>query len=694
MNWLRVVLWLCLLMAVTAATMMWFDVTAEATPQPSRPVNDKSAYAGERARQIDAMVAKAAAAIEEQGQATFVAMNARQAPWYDAQSGLYVFVRDESGVLVVNGAFPEKIGQNTGLANKRSANSHQRLLDGPQTQLWYHYDWPDPQTGKIRWKSALLRLTRAPDGKRYVVGVGDFDLPMERRFVEELVEEAARLVAQKGRAAFELLADPEGPFRFGDIYVFIDEPSGVEIFNPAFPDIQGKNCVELKDGFGNYFVRAYIDKAMRQGGGWTRYNWPRPGQVKPSLKYAYTRQSTMDGKPVIVGMGIYLDQPLDQKKRAVQGRAEQLASLAARLGKYQQARISEMLRGYLIENPGVHGVAWISAPQADGAQPLVDIQLARVKGYGLTQESRVDFPFERLTWLREAARSGKPAWTQARYDQFDPQGDAQIISYVTPVLDAKGQVKAFIASDLLVRPDAPVRQAQLDQLAGAIQGKIDEVIDQLRQTAAAICPVGLGGPTAQALLDQLYQSRPYFFSTLTVDEDGVLRRVAPEAFAAAVGKMTGDPVSTRAVITSGKPVLTKPFATAEGFVACALGCPLPCKANGRDGQVSVTLNPTDLAAEAIPAQLARNCFILRADDGFFVYSDRREDIHRSVLSDPKFQRLYPELAKLGQDIVSQPQGRGSYAASDDDGNAVRRDCLWRTVNFANQRWRVVLFWAD
>ena len=75
-----------------------------------------------------------------------------------------------------------------------------------------------------------------------------------------------------------------------------------------YPDNKGvgKNFADLADKSGNKFLAEMVAKA-RNGGGWTEYEWPKPGQAEDQLspKAAYTL--AFDPWELTVGTGAYLD---------------------------------------------------------------------------------------------------------------------------------------------------------------------------------------------------------------------------------------------------------------------------------------------------------------------------------------------------------------------------------------------------
>lgn len=251
-------------------------------------------------------VHQASAAIQEQGEAVFESMN-REGPWCDHTTGRYIFVYDEQLVTVVNAGFPEMRGRQVGAQDPRKFYACNQLLLGNRSELWAHADWTDAATGERGCKTALLRLVTAPSGARYIVGSGALNLPMERCFIEQLVDSAAAEYQAQGTNAFQVFSRKDSPFRFRDVYVFVDTPEGVEIFNPAFPEVVGQNLSGLRDEVdGRFIVREYIEKALQDGAGWTAYHWPRPGETKASEKETYTCRTSYDGQVAVVGAGLYL----------------------------------------------------------------------------------------------------------------------------------------------------------------------------------------------------------------------------------------------------------------------------------------------------------------------------------------------------------------------------------------------------
>jgi signal transduction histidine kinase len=171
---------------------------------------------------------------------------------------------------------------------------------------WYHYQWPVPGGLLPRWKSSYVQLVEAPSGHRYVVGSGVYNDRMERAFVVDMVTDAVGLIEREGRAGFEKLADPTSRFLAKDAYVWVVSREGIDLVNPAFPNLHGRNQLELRDAAGKPLMREMLDVVEVNGTGWVDYMWPKPGESVSTRKSTYVSRARIGDTWVLVGCGVYL----------------------------------------------------------------------------------------------------------------------------------------------------------------------------------------------------------------------------------------------------------------------------------------------------------------------------------------------------------------------------------------------------
>lgn len=222
---------------------------------------------------------------------------------------LYVFVLDSEGNARCHPAQPSLEGRS--LRELRDPKGKPIVATflrelAASDDAWVHYQWPRPGSQVFTWKSTYVRRATAPDGTDLVVGAGAYELPMERLFVVEQVDDAVDLIEREGEAAFPVLRDPASGFVFKSAYVFVLDAAGVLLVNNAFPENEGRDLTELQDIDGRYFVREML-RVPVGAAAWIDYKWPRPGDTRPSAKRSYVRGIDWNGARLLVGAGVYFD---------------------------------------------------------------------------------------------------------------------------------------------------------------------------------------------------------------------------------------------------------------------------------------------------------------------------------------------------------------------------------------------------
>lgn len=266
-------------------------------------------YEHDDTRELVSRVNDAAELVRSRGESAFAELRAAGSRWRQGEA--YVFVLDPEGNMLVH-ADPALEGRNQLDLKDVNGKPIIRGLIGLVTAApgksdgWYHYQWPVPGGLLPRWKSSYVRLVSAPSGQQYVVGSGVYNDRMEKAFVVDAVTNAVKLIERKGQAAFDLLRDPTGPFVAKDAYVFVFDRDGIELVNPAFPYLEGRDILDLKDARGGYPIRDIVHAVETRGSGWIDYLWPKPGDSVGTRKSAYVSTARLQDKTLIVGCGVYL----------------------------------------------------------------------------------------------------------------------------------------------------------------------------------------------------------------------------------------------------------------------------------------------------------------------------------------------------------------------------------------------------
>lgn len=262
-------------------------------------------------KQVMNIVKEAALMISQKGEASFPEFRRQGGRWL--HDDVYIFIIDTQGNVIINPSRPELEGRNQIDLKDAMGKPFIKwfIMEATgysfKSEGWSHYVWFKPGQETASWKTSYVKYVIAPSGKGYIVGSGLYDMKHERIFVIDIVDEAAELVQKDGRNAFPILRDKKGEFNYLTTYVFVIDERGVDLANPAFPQHEGKNVLDLKDAKGKLFIQDMIAMLANKDSGWITYMWPKPGTSKPAAKETYVKKVKYGSETFYVGSGIYLE---------------------------------------------------------------------------------------------------------------------------------------------------------------------------------------------------------------------------------------------------------------------------------------------------------------------------------------------------------------------------------------------------
>ncbi len=257
-------------------------------------------------RDLVDFVTRAASRVSGEGAAACEAFKQPGGEWQAGER--YVFVLDMKGQAICH---PNQSLEGRDLSELRDPDGKPimqlilRQLERGASDGWVHYLWPRPGKTVLTWKSTYVREAITPDGSAMVVGAGAYGLKMEKAFIVDRVTEAAELIEAQGKAAFDLLRDKAGGFRFYDAYVFVMSTEGTMLVNPPSPDLEGTSVLEVEDENGVRPGEEMLEVLAETDEGWVSYLWPRPGDKRASPKEAFVKKVKAGGEELVVGAGVY-----------------------------------------------------------------------------------------------------------------------------------------------------------------------------------------------------------------------------------------------------------------------------------------------------------------------------------------------------------------------------------------------------
>ena len=129
-------------------------------------------------------------------------------------------------------------------------------------------------------------------------------------FVEAAAEEAATgIVSDADAYAFlDATFGPEGPWRQGEVYVFVHYRDGTGFFHPVNKDLEGQDLLSLEDVNGVKISEEFL-AAVAAGGGYVEYRWPNPevegDEETGSPKVGYALPLDIGDLELLIGAGFY-----------------------------------------------------------------------------------------------------------------------------------------------------------------------------------------------------------------------------------------------------------------------------------------------------------------------------------------------------------------------------------------------------
>ncbi|NQT23341.1 MAG: cache domain-containing protein [Candidatus Omnitrophica bacterium] len=294
----------CLAMCISFSCIMLLHSEDTAADYEHQETND-----------LVTRVKDAAKLIGSKGEAAFSELKKEGSPWKEGKK--YVFVLDTDGNMLVH---PDSALEGTnqmGLKDQEGKMFVKGLIEKVtgtpgKEEGWFHYQWPEPGSIFSKWKTTFAKRVKTPSGNIYVVCSGLYNIPMEKAFIIDTVNAAVALIEKEGTAAFPAIRDAANQFIYQDTYVFVDNPDGIELVNPAFTEVEGTSLWDYQDEEGKYFTRELIELALTKGSGWVNYLWPKPGQTKQSRKYTYVKKATYGDEVFIAGAGSYLESKIEE----------------------------------------------------------------------------------------------------------------------------------------------------------------------------------------------------------------------------------------------------------------------------------------------------------------------------------------------------------------------------------------------
>ncbi|RQW79801.1 MAG: hypothetical protein EHM14_07370 [Methanothrix sp.] len=227
------------------------------------------------------------------------------------------------------------------------------------------------------------------------------------------------------------------------------------------------------------------------------------------------------------------------------------------------------------------------------------------------------------------------------------------------------------------------------QLQSEIQGKLSDYDALAERAAVQLSGTGLDGEKTREVLRGLADSG--FNEATIISPQALIVAAEPSAYQDWVGANISDP-GWAEFLKSKSPYQTSVFPAVEGYDAVALIHPIFSQAGEFSGALSALIKPGEFMKGIIDPKLSGTPFTawIMQKDGLIVYDADPSQEGLMLFQDPIYQP-YPSLLEIGQKMVENRSGKGSYYFLNKEHNQnVTKDIYWTTVGLHGFEFRLAL----
>ncbi|MCF7791082.1 MAG: cache domain-containing protein [Victivallales bacterium] len=216
--------------------------------------------------------------------------------------GVYV-IDPETGKILVHPDLKPKEGKNV----LKTSSINGKVLAKDAIEKWQKrrsQGWWDDliDVFEIKHMSFYTDIAVTDSGKTYVVAISKNDLNLQRLFVVKVVHKACDIIKKYGpEEAYKVFDRKDSVFKHKHSYIYVYSDSGVCLYNPNYPELEGKNAAKIDPA-----TEKMVEVAKKKSSGWLECKAKVPGKKDEQKKEIYFQSVFADGKTYIVGSGIYV----------------------------------------------------------------------------------------------------------------------------------------------------------------------------------------------------------------------------------------------------------------------------------------------------------------------------------------------------------------------------------------------------
>jgi hypothetical protein len=230
-------------------------------------------------------------------------------------------------------------------------------------------------------------------------------------------------------------------------------------------------------------------------------------------------------------------------------------------------------------------------------------------------------------------------------------------------------------------------------LESEIMGLLKGIDRTLTKSASTIGKLGPASVEIKRVLKECRIGRSYSIDSTFVDDKGVMKFIEPGVYKKYEGTDISYQDVVKEILKTKQPVMSNRIDSVEGIKSIVFEVPVLSPKKEFIGFLSLLVRIEEMikfAAVQVEAGRGVKTWVMQKD-GLIIYETDRSQIGLNLFTDPLYKD-YPELIELGQKMVKEQVGQGSYTfLSKRTKMVVRKEAAWRTLNFYGRDWIVVAY---
>lgn len=253
-------------------------------------------------------------------------------------------------------------------------------------------------------------------------------------------------------------------------------------------------------------------------------------------------------------------------------------------------------------------------------------------------------------------------------------------------------LKKILRPPQVMSPSEKARSIVLRKVTESVQSELTHADKDFAHAAKEISLNELTSDSVRNILKGLHARHTFIFDCCIVDTNGIMIVVEPDEFKSFEGSDIKDQAQVQKIHNTHMPVMSNAFLAVEGFQAVDIQYPIFSKDNTFIGSLSLLIRPDSMLVDIIKPIIKGvpvNIWVMQKD-GIILYDRNEEEIGRNLFTDEMY-KPYENLRLLGQEIIDNKTGLGSYTfLSDTMTEPVEKQCFWETASLYDMQWKLVL----